>query len=311
MPTPFTRHLARPAAMLTLALTLGVAACGRSEPTATPPPPTATVATARTATTPPATAVATRTAALVTATRASSSPVTSSPVTGSPTAGSPVARTTVAATPRPTGTPSSAASAAPNPAAVTSAYANLQKQSSYHLEIKVDGLGTIVPLGIGNTLTYTIDANGADQKIVIDDGSGVKQEGYKVGGRFYSVTNGQVSEVTSLPLLFTLPELLYTSLTGPGVMTFTGDGSEQINGRAAAKYTGSGSVARLAANPIFALAIPNAQGTVSGPIWVATPGDFLAAADLTINLTAPQAGTAKLRLDVTRVGQVDPITAPR
>jgi hypothetical protein len=187
----------------------------------------------------------------------------------------------------------------------------LQRQQSYHLEIKVDGLGTLVPLGIGNTLTYTIDASGADQKIVIDDGTGVKQEGYKVGGKFYTVTNGQVAEVTSLPLLFTLPDLLYSSLTGPGVMTFTSSGNEQINGRTATKYDGTGSVARLASNPLFALAIPNAQGTVNGPIWVDTTGNFLVAADLAINLTAPQVGTARMRLDVTGVGQGSPITAPR
>ncbi|HEY8600812.1 MAG TPA: hypothetical protein VIL85_20415 [Thermomicrobiales bacterium] len=290
----FTERFTRPVATLALAVTLGLVACGGGSATPTPLPPTATATVARTATTAPTavpTAVPTRPAAPATATRSG----------GSPIAGTP-------GTPGASGTPGSAA---PNPAAVTSAYANLQKQQSYHLEIKVDGLGTIVPLGIGNTLTYTIDANGTDQKIVIDDGTGVKQEGYKVGGRFYSVTNGQVSEVTSLPLIFTLPELLYTTLTAPGTMTFTSSGDEQINGRSATKYTGTGSVARLAANPLFALAIPNAQGTVSGPIWVESSGSFLVAADLTITLTAPQAGTAKLRLDVTRVGQVGPITAPR
>ena len=279
-------RFARPAVLLTLALTLGIAACGGGTPTPTAPPPTATATVAPTATHHQH-PVPTRPAAQTTATRAGGSPVAGTP--GGTPGGTPAA----------------------NPAAVTGAYSNLQKQSSYHLEIKVDGLGAIVPLGIGNTLTYTIDANGADQKIVIDDGSGTKQEGYKVGGKFYTVTNGQVAEVTSLPLLFTLPELLYTTLTGPGVMTFTNGGTEQINGRTAAKYNGSGSVARLAANPLFALAIPGAQGDVSGPIWVDTSGNFLVAADLTINLTAPQTGTAKLRLDVTRVGQVGPITAPR
>ena len=296
MPERLTGRLTRPATTLALAVTLGLAACSGGSATATPPPaPTATIA--RTATIAPTavpTAVPTRPAAPATATRSG----------GSPVAGTP-------GTPGTSGTPGTPVSTAPNPAAVTSAYANLQKQQSYHLEIKVDGLGTVVPLGIGNTLTYTIDANGADQKIVIDDGTGVKQEGYKVGGKFYSVTNGQVSEVTSLPLIFTLPELLYTSLTAPGAMNFTSSGDEQINGRSATKYTGTGSVARLAANPLFALAIPNAQGTVSGPIWVESSGNFLVAADLTITLTAPQAGTAKLRLDVTRVGQVGPITAPR
>ncbi len=260
-----------PAILLLLAIT----ACGPSAPTPTTPPPTATIAPT---VAPTATRIATRPAA--TATRASSSPVV--------------------------GTPS-----APNPAAVTAAYTTLQKQSSYHLEIKVVGLGSLLPLGIGNTLTYTIDANGSDQKIVIDDGSGTTQEGYRVGGKTYLVTNGQAVESTSLPLLFTLPDLLYSSLTAQGVMTFTLSGDEQMNGRSTVKYQGNGSIARLAANPLFALALPNAQGEVHGPLWVDKTENFLVAADFTITLTTPQAGTAKMRLDVTRVGQVGPITLPR
>jgi hypothetical protein len=275
MPRSLHHSLARPAAALSIALTLGVAACGGS-PTATPPP-TATATPAPTATSTPR-PTATTAAANGTATRAS----------GSPSAG-----------------------ATPNPVAVTSAYANLQKLDSYHLEIKADGVGTLIPLGIGNTLTYVIDANGGNQKIVIDDGTGAKQEGYKVGGKTYLVQNGQVTEATSLPLLFTLPELLYTAVTAPGVMTFTPAGNEQVNGRATTKYNGTGQIARLASNPIFALALPNAQGDINGPIWVDSQGNFLVAGDLNLNLTAPQTGTARLRLDVTRVGQVGPITVPK
>src|SRR3954447_13123643 len=203
MPRTIQRYLARPAAALSIALTLGVAACGGSTPTATPAP-TATATPAPTATSTPRPTASTA-AANGTATRAS----------GSPSAG-----------------------ATPNPVAVTSAYANLQKLDSYHLEIKADGVGTLIPLGIGNTLTYVIDANGGNQKIVIDDGTGTKQEGYKVGGKTYLVQNGQVTEATSLPLLFTLPDLLYNAVTAPGVMTFTAAGSEQVNGRATTKYNG-------------------------------------------------------------------------
>jgi hypothetical protein len=275
MPRTLRRYLARPAATLSIALTLGVAACGGNTPTATPPP-TATATPAPTATSTPR-PTATTAAANGTATRAS----------GSPSAG-----------------------ATPNPVAVTSAYANLQKLDSYHLEIKADGVGTLIPLGIGNTLTYVIDANGGNQKIVIDDGTGMKQVGYKVGGKTYLVQNGQATEVTSLPLLFTLPDLLYNTLTAPGVMTFTPAGIDRVNGRAATKYNGTGQLARLASNPIFALALPNAQGDISGPIWVDSQDNFLVAAELTINVTAPQTGTAKLRLDVTQVGQVPPITVP-
>jgi hypothetical protein len=280
MPTPLHHHLARPAAALAIALTLGVAACGGSTPTATPAP-TATPVPVPTATsTPrPTAAVASPVSGGGTATRA----------TGSPAAGS--------------GTP--------NPVAVTSAYANLLKQDSYRLVIKADGVGTLLPLGIGNTLTYVIDANGGNQKIVIDDGSGTKQEGYKIGGKYYLIQNGQATEMTSLPLLFTLPDLLYNAVTAPGVMTFTAAGSEQVNGRATTKYNGTGQVASLSSNPIFALALPNAQGNINGPIWVDSQGNFLVAGDLTLNLTAPQIGTARLRLDVTKVGQVGPITAPK
>src|SRR5262249_18710286 len=161
---------------------------------------------------------------------------------------------------------------------------------SYHLEIKADGVGTLIPLGAGNTLTYVIDANGGNQRIVIDDGSGTKQEGYKVGGKSYLVQNGQATDVASLPLLFTLPDFLYNPLTGPGVMTFTAAGNEQVNGRATTRYNGTGQLARLSSNPLFALALPNAQGDISGPIWVDSQGNFLVAADLAINVTAPQAG---------------------
>lgn len=285
MPLSPTHRLAPALAALSLALTLGLAACGGNDPTATlvpttAPKPTATVAP------PTATAVPPRPAAS--------------------TAASATATQAGAATP---GTP--AANATPNPVAVTNAYSNLQKQASYHLEIRAEGIGTLVPLGVGNTLVYTIDANGGNQKITIDDGSGTKQEGYKVGGKYYLVANGQATEQTSLPLIFTLPELLYTTLTAPGVMTFTPAGTEQINGRQTTRYNGTGQVARLAANPLFAMALPNAQGDISGPLWVDSAGNFLVATDLTINLTAPQVGTARLRLDVTQVGQVGPITVPR
>jgi len=285
MPFLQGRRLAPPLAALSVALTLGLAACGGGDPTATPPPPTlaATVAPVATALPATATVVPTRPSASGTA--------TATRLTG--------------------GTPGTPANATPNPVAVTAAYSNLQKQSSYHLEIRAEGIGTLVPLGIGNTLIYTIDANGGNQKIVIDDGSGTKQEGYKVGTKYYLVTNGVAAEQTSLPLIFTLPDILYNSLTAPGVMTFTSAGTEQVNGRQTTKYNGSGQVARLAANPIFALALPNAQGDISGPLWVDTAGNFLVAGDLTINLTAPQPGTARLRLDVTQIGQVAPITAPR
>lgn len=285
MRLPQRHSLAQPFAVLSLTLVLGLAACGGGgTPTATLAP---TVAAISTATVPPtATAVparpATSAAASATATRAGTSAV---------------------------GTP--AANATPNPVAVTAAYSNLQKQSSYHLEIHAEGIGSLVPLGVGNTLVYTIDANGGNQKITVDDGSGTKQEGYKIGTKYYLVTNGQATEQTSLPLIFTLPELLYTTLTAPGVMTFTPGGTEQINGRQTTKYNGTGQVARLAANLLFAMALPNAQGDISGPLWVDTAGNFLVATDLRINLTAPQTSTARLRLDVTQVGQVAPIVAPR
>ena len=207
MPLLQGRRLAPSLAALAVAVGLGLTACGGT-PTATPPPPTLapTVAPATAVpTAPPATAtgVPTRPAASGTATAAR------------PTGGTP-------------GTPSTPANATPNPVAVIAAYSNLQKQPSYHLEIRAEGIGTLVPLGIGNTLVYTIDANGGNQKIVIDDGSGTKQEGYKVGNKYYLVTDGVVAEQTSLPLIFTLPDILYNSLTAPGVMTFTSAGSEEV-----------------------------------------------------------------------------------
>jgi hypothetical protein len=263
-----------------LALGVLLVACGRSDPTATPEP-TATPTVAPTATRP-----ASPTLPPASPTRPSAATPGGTPV-GTP------------------GTPTA------NPAAVSTAYANLARLDSYHLEIVVTDVGNLLQFGLGNRLTYSIDANKGDQRIVYDDGSGVKQEAYKVGGKSYTVTNGVATEVSSLPLQFTLPELLYSTLTAPGAMTFTAAGSEQMNGRATTKYTGTGQIARLATNPLLALALAGATGDLSGPIWVDTREEFLVAGDIAVNVTAPRTGTTKLRMDLTRVNQVPPVTLPR
>lgn len=263
-----------------LALGVLLVACGRSNPTATPPP-TATATVAPTATRP-----------------ASPTPPPASPTR--PSAATPVGT--------PAGTPGTPAA---NPAAVSSAYANLAKLDSYHLEIVVTDIGNLLQFGLGNRLTYSIDVYKGDQRIVYDDGSGTKQEAYKVGGKFYTVTNGVATEVSNLPLQYTLPELLYSTLTAPGAMTFTAAGNEQMNGRAATKYNGTGTLARLSTNPLLAVALAGATGDISGPIWIDTAESFLVAGDIAVNVTAPRTGTTKLRMDVTRVNQVAPITLPR
>ena len=256
-----------------LVLGMALAACGRSNPTATPVP-TATATVAPTATTAPtATAVAVRPGAT------------------------------------PGGTPGGTPAA--NPVAVSGAYANLAKLDSYHMEIVVTDIGNLIQFGLGNKLTYSIDYNKGDQKIVFDDGSGTKQEAYKVGGKFYTVTNGATTPVTSLPLQYTLPDLLYSTLTAPGAMTFTAAGNEQVNGRATTKYAGVGSLSKLATNPLLAVALAGANGDITGPVWVDTGQSFLVAGDITVNVTSPKAGTTKLRMDVTQVNQVAPIKAPQ
>jgi hypothetical protein len=180
------------------------------------------------------------------------------------------------------------------------------------MEIVVTDIGNLIQFGLGNRLTYSIDYNKGDQKIVYDDGSGTKQEAYKIGNKYYTVTNnGAPLEVTSLPLQFSLPDLLYSSLTAPGAMTFTAAGSEQVNGRAATKYNGSGSLSRLATNPLLAVAIGGASGDITGPVWVDTREEFLVAGDIAVNVTSPRTGTTRLRMDVTRVNQVGPIALPR
>jgi hypothetical protein len=256
-----------------VALGVLLVACGRSNPTATPQPTaTATVAPTATATVPPTTAA-----------RPGGTPGTP----GTP-GGTPVA----------------------NPAAVSAAYANLAKLDSYHMEIVVTDIGNLIQFGLGNRLSYSIDYNKGDQRIVFDDGSGTKQEAYKVGGKFYTVTNGAKLEVTSLPLQFTLPDLLYSSLTAQGAMTFTAAGSEQVNGRATTKYNGTGTLARLATNPLLALALAGASGDVAGPVWIDTREEFLVAGEIAVNVTAPRTGTTKLRMDVTQVNGVGPIRVP-
>lgn len=273
------RSIARALCPAALALALALAACGgTSTPTPTPAP-TATPTVAPTPTIPP----------------------TVTPIPARPGAASGTASPASAATPGGTA----------NPAAVTSAFANLQKLDSYHLEIVATGVGSLIPLGISNNLTYSIDFNKGNQHIVIDDGSGTKQEGYKVNDKFYLVNGTQVTDATSFPLIFTLPDLLYSNLTAPGAVTFTAAGNEQVNGRAATKYNGTGQLSKLASNPLLAAALGTAAGDISGPIWVDAQGSFLVSADLMVNVTAPQAGVVRVKMDTTKVGQVGPITAPK
>lgn len=278
-------------AIATLVLGAILVGCGRSSPTATPPPPTATtVPTAVPTTAPTATRVATPIANI-------------QPTLGATPGGTPRAATPAAATP--------GATTAANPAAVATAYANLAKLDSYHLEIVVTDIGNLLQFGLGNKLTYSIDSNKGDQRISVDDGSGIKQEGYKVGGKAYTVENGKASEVASLPLIYTLPDLLYNTLTVPGAMTFTATGSEQVNDRSSTKYSGTGTLARLSSNPLLALALAGASGDIAGSIWIDTRESFLVAGDLTVTLAAPRTGTTKLRMDVTKVNQIAPISVPK
>jgi hypothetical protein len=194
---------------------------------------------------------------------------------------------------------------------VATAYANLAKLDSYHMEIVVTDIGNLLQFGLGDKLTYSIDYNKGDQRIIIDDGSGVKQEALKVGGKFYTVTNNVATETSSLPLIYTLPDLLYGTLTAPGAMTFTVGGNEQINDRAATKYNGTGTLARLSTNPLFAIALAGTAGDIEGPIWVDSRESFLVAGDITVKLAAPRSGTTRLRIDVSKVNRVGAITLPR
>ena len=232
---------------------------------------------------------------------------------------SPVPSPTPAPTPTPVptraaaqGSPSPGASPAANPAAVTAAFANLQRLDSYHLEITASGFDKLLPtVGLAGTVTITTDYNKGNQHTIVSDSSGARQEAYKVGDKVYLVDNGQVTEATNLPLLFSLPDLLYLNLTQPGATTFTQAGNEQVNGRATTKYTGTGSLTRLAANPLLATALAGAAGDINATVWVDQAGGFLVAGDIAVNITAPSAGTAKMRLDTTRVGEVGPIQPPR
>ncbi len=220
---PWRARSARPLAAGALALTVALAACGgaASTPTPTAAPPTATPTRAPTATTAP-------------------SPTRAAPV--SPTGTAARATVTRAASPSPV---------AANPAAVTAAYANLQKLDSYHLDIVVSGLSKVIPFGLGDTLTYRIDYYKGNQRVQLVDGSGATQEFLKIGDRTYSIINGQAVELPTPPILLTLPDLLYSNLTAPGVTTFTAAGEERVNDRAATKYTGSGQLAGLAGNPCW------------------------------------------------------------
>ena len=285
---PWTRPGRLAVAPALLALALSIAACGARTPTPT----------------------ATRTSApSPTAARAAATP---------PPATSPTATRPAAASPARVGSPGTPGSPRPplaspiaNPAAVVSAFDNLKRLDSYHLEIRATGLDRIVP-GAGSSLTITTDYYRGDQRTVIEGAPGGKQEAYKIGDRVYLVDpNGQVTEPPSMPLLFTLPDLLYLNLTSPGITTFTQAGSEQVNGRTTTRYNGTGNLARLAANPLLAGALAGATGEIRATVWVDAQAGFLVAADLAIETTAPQAGTARMRMDVTGVNQGNPIRPPR
>jgi hypothetical protein len=274
-----------------LALALSIAACGGSARTPTP-------------------AAAPTSAPSPTAARAAATPTPApSPTATRPGPSSPAALGSP-------GTPGSPrpplASPIANPAAVVSAFDNLKRLDSYHLEIKATGLERIVPGGVGSSLTIATDYYRGDQHTIIEDPTTGKQEAYKVGDKVYLVdASGQVTEPPSMPLLFTLPDLLYLNLTSPGITTFTQAGSEQVNGRATTRYNGTGNLARLAANPLLAGALAGATGEIRATIWIDAQGGFLVAADLAIETTAPQPGTARMRMDVTGVNQGNPIRPPR
>ena len=285
---PWTRAGRLAGAPALLALALLTAACGGSANTPTP------VATATRVPSP-------------TAVRAAATP---------PPATSPTATRPAAASPAAVGSPGSPrpaiASPIANPAAVVSAFDNLKRLDSYHLEIRATGLERVVPGGVGSSLTITTDYYRGDQHTTIEDPTTGRQQAYKIGDRVYLVdAGGQITEPPSMPLLFTLPDLLYLNLTSPGITTFSQAGSEQVNGRATTRYNGTGNLARLAANPLLAGALAGATGEIRATVWVDAQAGFLVAADLAIETTAPQPGTAGMRMDVTGVNQGNPIRPPR
>lgn len=257
-----------------LTAALALAACGGARATPTPPPTPTRAATATTA---------------ATAARAATAPT-----------GGAAARATRTAT------------AAPNPAAVTGAYVNLQKLDSYHLDVTVSGLNRLLPVGLGDTLIYRIDYYKGNQRVQLVDSAGATQEYLKIGNKAYQVANGQATELPTLPLLLTLPDLLYPTLTAPGVTSFTAAGEERVNDRATTRYNGAGQLATLSSNPLLAAALAGASGEISGPVWIDRDGGFLVAGELKLTLAAPQPGTATLRFDTTRVNdpQAKPIALP-
>ncbi|HEX5503132.1 MAG TPA: LppX_LprAFG lipoprotein [Thermomicrobiales bacterium] len=258
--------------------------------------------------------------------------------------GSPTPTPVPTPTPAPTATATRAVGAASpgaspvaNPAAVTSAFANLQRLDSYHLVVTATGFDRILPLGLSNNLTLTTDYHQGDQHTTVTDGAGLRQDVYKVGDKTYLVDNNATpTEVTNPPLLVSLPALLYLNLTAPGVTTFHEAGSERVNGRDTTKYVGTGNLSGLAANPLLANALAGASGAIQATVWIDQQGGYLVAGDLTIETTnlrvatpalgfpaspvahapagtpgTPGPTTAHLRIDVTQIGQVGPIQPPR
>jgi hypothetical protein len=303
-----------------------LAACGGT-PQATPATaPTATGATsAPRATTPaggvaatrtaaPATA-ATRTTAPAAATRTATAPGAAATRTASPATGAvgTAARTTTPGTPagRATASPATPSVAAATPA---QAYRNLQTRDNYRGSWAFTGFEISELAG---DLQPVYDYSGGNARVVVNVGGAAATEAYRIGQRYYAqlpVVGGYTELDATNPLaapvqgLFETPNEILTNLIPDGAQ-WTPAGSATVGGRQATRYTGNVTLADLGfVDPSLA----GQRGTAATTVFVDSAQGFLVGLESDIRGEAGGANTtAKVRFEVTNVGQVGPIVVPR
>lgn len=271
-------------------------------------PPTNTVAPAPT--TRPATAAATGVGVARTVTPAPGAATRTVPgVTRTTAAGTAVTRTVT------TGPLATRGTASPTSGAVPpgQAYLNLQRLDNHRQMWVFNGFALG---GLSGEIRVIYEFNGNNQHLVVNSAGATATEAYRIGDRFYTraPVGGFVESDASSPLaapaqtLFDVPKTILTNLIPPTAQ-FAPSGTETVNGRAATRYTGNVALADLGfVNP----SLQGQRGTSATTIWVANDGGYIVATEAAITTEAASAtGVARLRLDVTDVGQVGPITPPR
>ena len=287
---------------------------------------------------PTTTTMATNTPRAATATPAAAvTPTDTQAVTGSPavqTTPPPAVSPTVRGTPAIAGTPATPATpAVARLAEPEEVYRNLQALGNYRLTLNLSGFAVAGTRSDDVTVVYEYNQDAVYGRVI----SGGTQvfEAYRIGDRLYvtnPATGGFVETDPGNPLaqpaqaFFGLPETILTTLT-PATANYQATATETVNGRQATRYVDTIEIANLG---FIDPSLQGQRGTAETTLWITTlpgaaspavggtpspavrgTGNVLVAADAVFRTAAGGDPVARLRLDVTDIGQVDPITPPR